>query len=135
MALLQIAEPGQSSAPHEHKRAVGIDLGTTNTLVGAVRSGVPVTLKDASEQALIPSIVHYGEQVIVGMDAKPFAESDSANTIISVKRMMGRALKDVQSADPHLPYQLESTENGLPLIKTRLGKKSHTSFSRDFNSC
>ncbi|PKF50875.1 Fe-S protein assembly chaperone HscA [Enterovibrio nigricans] len=132
MALLQIAEPGQSAAPHELKRAVGIDLGTTNTLVAAVRSGTATTLNDLNGRALIPSVVHYGvNDVKVGYDAQALSETDSANTVVSVKRMMGRSLKDVQARYPHLPYELFSSENGLPLIHTRAGKKNPIEVSAD----
>ncbi|WP_407332355.1 Fe-S protein assembly chaperone HscA [Enterovibrio sp. 27052020O] len=131
MALLQIAEPGQSAAPHEHKLAVGIDLGTTNTLVASVRSGTATTLDDLDGRSLIPSVVHYGDTVTVGYDAQAMSETDSANTIISIKRMMGRSLSDVQSRYPHLPYQLSASENGLPLINTRLGAKNPIEVSAD----
>ncbi|OAN14284.1 molecular chaperone HscA [Photobacterium jeanii] len=122
MALLQIAEPGQSAAPHQHRLAVGIDLGTTNSLVAAVRSGEPNTLADEHNQALLPSIVHYGEQgIVVGQAAKALAQQDPENTIISVKRMMGRSLADIQQRYPHLPYQFTATDNGLPQLVTRHG--------------
>ena len=82
MALLQIAEPGQSSAPHEHKLAAGIDLGTTNSLVASVRSGDAATLKDDQGRSILPSIVNYaGEQPEVGYEAKALAETDPQNTI------------------------------------------------------
>ncbi len=83
MALLQIAEPGQSAAPHQHKLAVGIDLGTTNSLVAAVRSGVTETLQDAQGQPILPSVVHYGENdaVLVGQQARDLAQQDPENTI------------------------------------------------------
>ncbi|WP_028023722.1 Fe-S protein assembly chaperone HscA [Enterovibrio calviensis] len=131
MALLQIAEPGQSAAPHEHKLAVGIDLGTTNTLVASVRSGTATTLDDLDGRSLIPSVVHYGDAVSVGYEAQAMSETDSANTVISIKRMMGRSLSDVQSRYPHLPYQLSASENGLPLIATRLGTKNPIEVSAD----
>ncbi|MEZ8141648.1 Fe-S protein assembly chaperone HscA [Enterovibrio sp. FF113] len=131
MALLQIAEPGQSAAPHEHKLAVGIDLGTTNTLVASVRSGTSTPLDDLDGRSLIPSVVHYGDTVTVGYDALAMSETDSANTIISIKRMMGRSLSDVQSRYSHLPYQLSASENGLPLINTRLGAKNPIEVSAD----
>lgn len=122
MALLQIAEPGQSAAPHQHRLAVGIDLGTTNSLVAAVRSGEPATLVDDNDRSLLPSIVHYGEQsVLVGHDAKAFAQQDPENTVISVKRMMGRSLVDIEQRYPHLPYQFTATDNGLPQLVTRHG--------------
>ncbi|KKD62375.1 chaperone protein HscA [Grimontia sp. AD028] len=131
MALLQIAEPGQSAAPHEHKLAVGIDLGTTNTLVASVRSGTASTLNDLDGRALIPSVVHYGDDVTVGYAAKAMSETDSANTVSSVKRMMGRSLADVQTRYPNLPYELSASDNGLPLINTRAGKKNPIEVSAD----
>lgn len=131
MALLQIAEPGQSTAPHKHKCAVGIDLGTTNTLVASVRSGVATTLDDVKGQALIPSVVHYGIEVSVGEEAKAMSETDSANTIVSIKRMMGRSLTDIQLRYARLPYDFSPSENGLPLINTRLGKKNPIEISAD----
>jgi molecular chaperone HscA len=122
MALLQIAEPGQSAAPHQHRLAVGIDLGTTNSLVAAVRSGVPETLKDDEGRSILPSIVHYGEEsLLVGHEARELAQQDPSNTIFSVKRMMGRSLADIQQRYPHLPYQFEASDNGLPQIMTRTG--------------
>lgn len=122
MALLQIAEPGQSAAPHQHKLAVGIDLGTTNSLVAAVRSGVPETLQDAQGRSIMPSIVHYGEDaVLIGQDARDLAQQDPENTIFSVKRMMGRSLADIQQRYPQLPYQYQATDNGLPQLVTRNG--------------
>ncbi|WP_064605652.1 Fe-S protein assembly chaperone HscA [Photobacterium sp. J15] len=122
MALLQIAEPGLSAAPHQHKLAVGIDLGTTNSLVAAVRSGVPETLKDEQGRAILPSVVHFGEEaVLTGHDAKNLSQQDPENTIISVKRMMGRSLADIQQRYPKLPYQYQATDNGLPQLVTRSG--------------
>ncbi|SIN74039.1 Fe-S protein assembly chaperone HscA [Salinivibrio sp. ES.052] len=122
MALLQISEPGQSAEPHAHKHAVGIDLGTTNTLVATVRSGTATTLNDEQDRSLIPSVVHYGDNAIsVGYDALPYVQTDSANTLVSVKRMMGRSLDDVQARYPQLPYQFSQTENGLPQVETRRG--------------
>ncbi len=123
MALLQIAEPGQSAAPHQHKLAVGIDLGTTNSLVAAVRSGVTETLQDAQGQPILPSVVHYGENdaVLVGQQARDLAQQDPENTIFSVKRMMGRSLADIQQRYPQLPYQYKATDNGLPQLITRNG--------------
>jgi len=123
MALLQIAEPGQSAAPHQHKLAVGIDLGTTNSLVATVRSGVTETLQDAQGRPILPSVVHYGENeaVLVGQQARDLAQQDPENTIFSVKRMMGRSLADIQQRYPQLPYQYEATDNGLPQLVTRNG--------------
>ncbi|MFM4823868.1 Fe-S protein assembly chaperone HscA [Aeromonas bivalvium] len=120
MALLQIAEPGQSAAPHQHKRAVGIDLGTTNSLVAAVRSGQADTLSDSQGRVLLPSAVHYQTDAIrVGFDAKREAALDPRNTIISVKRMMGKALADIDTRQQ--PYEFVASDNGSPQILTRQG--------------
>lgn len=120
MALLQIAEPGQSAAPHQHKRAVGIDLGTTNSLVAAVRSGQADTLNDTAGRALLPSAVHYqADSIRVGFDAKAEAAQDPQNTIISVKRMMGKALADLDLRQQ--PYEFVASDNGSPQILTRQG--------------
>ncbi|MEX0333744.1 Fe-S protein assembly chaperone HscA [Vibrio tubiashii] len=125
MALLQIAEPGQSSAPHEHKLAAGIDLGTTNSLVASVRSGDAATLQDEQGQSILPSVVNYsGETPEVGYAAKDKAEVDPTNTIISVKRLLGRSLEDIQSRYPNLPYQFKASDNGLPVLQTASGDKN-----------
>ncbi|AIU67750.1 Fe-S protein assembly chaperone HscA [Vibrio coralliilyticus] len=125
MALLQIAEPGQSSAPHEHKLAAGIDLGTTNSLVASVRSGDAATLKDDQGRSILPSIVNYAsEQPEVGYEAKALAETDPQNTIISVKRLIGRSLSDIQTRYPNLPYQFKASDNGLPVLQTVSGDKN-----------
>lgn len=118
--LLQIAEPGQSAVPHDHKRAVGIDLGTTNSLVAAVRSGSCTPLVDSNNQSILPSVVHYDDDgsVIVGEKAKELAKLYPQQTISSVKRMIGRSLDDIRARYPDLPYQLAASENNLPLIKT-----------------
>ncbi|MDM5068564.1 Fe-S protein assembly chaperone HscA [Aeromonas salmonicida] len=120
MALLQIAEPGQSAAPHQHKRAVGIDLGTTNSLVAAVRSGHADTLCDEQGRDLLPSVVHYQIDAIrVGFDAKREASLDPHNTIVSAKRMMGKALADIDTRQQ--PYQFVAADNGMPQLQTRQG--------------
>jgi len=122
MALLQISEPGLSAAPHQRRLAVGIDLGTTNSLVATVRSGQAETLADAEGRHLLPSVVYYQQQGhSVGYYARTNAAKDPANTISSVKRMMGRSLADIQQRYPHLPYQLQASENGLPMIATDAG--------------
>ncbi|KGQ26108.1 chaperone protein HscA [Gallibacterium anatis CCM5995] len=132
MALLQIAEPGQSAAPHQTRLAVGIDLGTTNSLVATVRSGKADILLDEKERALIPSVVYYGvEQPMVGYEAKANAGQDPHNTIISVKRLIGRSLADVQSRYPNLPYRFQASENGLPMIVTQQGVRSPIEVSAD----
>lgn len=132
MALLQIAEPGQSAAPHQTRLAVGIDLGTTNSLVATVRSGKADILLDEKDRALIPSVVYYGaEQPMVGYEAKANAGQDPYNTIISVKRLIGRSLADVQSRYPNLPYRFQASENGLPMIVTQQGVRSPIEVSAD----
>lgn len=132
MALLQIAEPGQSAAPHQTRLAVGIDLGTTNSLVATVRSGKADILLDEKDRALIPSVVYYGaEQLMVGYEAKANAGQDPHNTIISVKRLIGRSLADVQSRYPNLPYRFQASENGLPMIVTQQGVRSPIEVSAD----
>ncbi|MDG2959767.1 Fe-S protein assembly chaperone HscA [Bisgaard Taxon 10/6] len=124
MALLQIAEPGQSAAPHQHKLAIGIDLGTTNSLVATVRNGRAEILSDERDRPLTPSIVHYGNEVTVGYEAGELASRDPQNTIISVKRLIGRSLSDVQARYPNLPYRFAQSENGLPLMNTVQGHVS-----------
>ena len=135
MALLQIAEPGQAAAPHQHRLAVGIDLGTTNSLVASVRSGQSVILNDEQERSLVPSVVHYGvEEKKVGLEAFEQASLDPKNTVISVKRLIGRSLSDVQSRYSSLPYEFVASENGLPLIITAQGPKSPIEVSSDILS-
>ncbi|MBD2784394.1 Fe-S protein assembly chaperone HscA [Xenorhabdus sp. DI] len=122
MALLQISEPGLSAAPHQRRLAAGIDLGTTHSLVATVRSGQAETLADSDNRHLLPSVVQYRKEGIqVGWQARQQAASDPVNTISSVKRMMGRSLADIQQRYPNLPYQLQASENGLPLINTAAG--------------
>ena len=106
MALLQISEPGMSAAPHQHRLAVGIDLGTTNSLVATVRSGMSTVLQDEHGHALLPSVVRYLVQgeVIVGHEAQAQQSQDPVNTIVSVKRFMGRGLKDIADR-AHIPYK------------------------------
>ena len=135
MALLQIAEPGQAAAPHQHRLAVGIDLGTTNSLVASVRSGQSVILNDEQERSLVPSVVYYGvEEKKVGLEAFEQASLDPKNTVISVKRLIGRSLADVQSRYSSLPYEFVASENGLPLIVTAQGSKSPIEVSSDILS-
>jgi molecular chaperone HscA len=121
MALLQIAEPGQTAAPHEHKLAVGIDLGTTNSLVASVRSGSAETLVDKTGRDILPSVVRYTtDSVVVGDDAAQQAITDPENTISSVKRLMGKALSDIDTA--RIPNVLVESASGQPLIKTVAGE-------------
>ncbi|EAN1750548.1 Fe-S protein assembly chaperone HscA [Salmonella enterica] len=132
MALLQISEPGLSAAPHQRRLAAGIDLGTTNSLVATVRSGQAETLPDHEGRHLLPSVVHYQQQGhTVGYAARDNAAQDTANTISSVKRMMGRSLADIQSRYPHLPYRFQASENGLPMIETEAGLLNPVRVSAD----
>ncbi|WP_312177608.1 MULTISPECIES: Fe-S protein assembly chaperone HscA [Pseudescherichia] len=132
MALLQISEPGMSAAPHQRRLAAGIDLGTTHSLVATVRSGQAQTLPDSDGRHLLPSVVHYQPQGHrVGFEARSNAVNDPANTISSVKRMMGRSLADIQTRYPHLPYQLQASENGLPMIATAAGLLNPVRISAD----
>ncbi|HEX6590393.1 MAG TPA: Fe-S protein assembly chaperone HscA [Moraxellaceae bacterium] len=136
MALLQIAEPGQSTAPHQHRLAVGIDLGTTNSLVATVQSGKAKTLPDAAGNHLLPSVVRYfpdGERR-VGAAAKAAAASDPLNTIISVKRLMGRGIADVKRLGGELPYRFAGGEQGMPYLITAAGEKSPVQVSADILS-
>ncbi len=117
MALLQIAEPGQSPKPHERRLAVGIDLGTTNSLVAAVRSGVAEPLPDAQGRLILPSAVRYhAERAEVGESARAAAAEDPFNTVISVKRLMGRGLEDVKQLGEQLPYRFRQGESHMPFI-------------------
>ena len=133
MALLQIAEPGQSAAPHQQKLAVGIDLGTTNSLIATVRNGHSDILLDEQNRPLLPSVVHFGkdEKVIVGYEAAELATQDPQNTVISVKRLIGRSLADIQQRYPNLPYQFVASENGLPLLATHQGVRSPIEISAE----
>ena len=121
MALLQIAEPGQSTVPHEHRLAAGIDLGTTNSLIASVQSGNARTLSDGQDRDLLPSIVSYqADNILVGHTAQAFSIEDAPNTITSAKRLIGRSLPDIQSKYPSLPYEFCGDENH-PEIMTRQG--------------
>lgn len=120
MVLLQISEPGQTPEPHQRRLAVGIDLGTTNSLVATVRSGQTEVLPDLDNDFLLPSVVHYGLDVddnlviTVGKHAKSNAVNDPQNTVSSVKRLMGRNLSDIDTV--HFPYTFSQTDNGVPLL-------------------
>ena len=122
MALLQIAEPGQSTVPHEHRLAVGIDLGTTNSLVATVKSGLSETIADNAGNDILPSIVSYqANEILVGNSAKSFSIIDPENTIVSAKRLIGRSLTDIKSKYHSLPYEFCGDENH-PSFVTRSGK-------------
>jgi molecular chaperone HscA len=131
MALLQIAEPGESAAPHEHRLAVGIDLGTTNSLVATVRSGMSVVLNDARGRPLLPSVVSYAADggVDVGYGAEAKQSIDPKNTIISVKRFMGRGRRDIAHIET-LPYDFVDAE-GMVKLKTIAGVKSPVEISAE----
>lgn len=121
MALLQIAEPGQSTVPHEHRLAAGIDLGTTNSLIASVQSGNASTLSDDQGRDILPSIVSYqADNILVGQTAQALSIEDAQNTITSAKRLIGRSLQDIQSKYPSLPYDFCGDENH-PEIMTRQG--------------
>ncbi|MBH9345346.1 Fe-S protein assembly chaperone HscA [Pseudomonas aeruginosa] len=132
MALLQIAEPGQSPKPHERRLAVGIDLGTTNSLGAAVRSGVAEPLPDARGRLILPSAVRYhADRAEVGEGARAAAAQAPLNTIISVKRLMGRGLEDVKQLGEQLPYRFRQGESHMPFIETVQGLKSPVEVSAD----
>ncbi|GFZ63978.1 chaperone protein HscA [Pseudomonas amygdali pv. eriobotryae] len=132
MALLQIAEPGLSPQPHQRRLAVGIDLGTTNSLVAAVRSGLSEPLADAEGQVILPSAVRYhADRVEVGQSAKIAASRDPFNTVLSVKRLMGRGLTDVKQLGEQLPYRFVGGESHMPFIDTVQGPKSPVEVSAD----
>ncbi len=121
MALLQISEPGQTTAPHQRNYAAGIDLGTTNSLVAINRSGQVETLPDSDNNHLLPSIVHYSKNdILVGHAAQTLQASDPLNTLSSVKRIMGRGIEDVKSLGNVLPYEFDgNNDSAVPRIITR----------------
>jgi molecular chaperone HscA len=130
MTLFQISEPGESPLPHARKRAIGIDLGTTNSLVATVRNGLAVVLPDDEGRPLVPSVVRYGEQgVEVGYPALARATKDPGHTIVSVKRRMGRGLNDVGD-DRRYPYRFVEGE-GIIRIATRAGVKTPVEISAE----
>lgn len=132
MALLQIAEPGQSPQPHQRRLAVGIDLGTTNSLVAALRSGLSEPLADAQGQVILPSAVRYhADRVEVGESARLAAPTDPLNTVLSVKRLMGRGLSDVKQLGEQLPYRFVEGESHMPFIETIQGPKSPVEVSAE----
>jgi molecular chaperone HscA len=131
MALMQIAEPGQSAAPHQHRLAAGIDLGTTNSLIATVQSAVPRALPDENGALLLPSVVRYlpGGGIELGYEAQENQASDPQNTIASVKRFMGRSLSDVKEA-ANLPYQFTDAP-GMVGISTVAGERSPVQVSAE----
>ncbi|ETA82841.1 Fe-S protein assembly chaperone HscA [Eikenella corrodens] len=130
MALLQIAEPGLSAAPHQHRLAVGIDLGTTNSLVATVKSGQAACLPDEEGRFLLPSVVRYGAdgQIITGRAALQSQTADPANTVSSAKRLIGRKLEDIDTS--HLPYRFGQSDQLIDL-HTRQGAKTPIDVSAD----
>jgi len=131
MALLQISEPGLSTAPHEHRLAAGIDLGTTNSLVATVRNGISVVLNDERGRPLLPSVVRYLNDgvTVVGYDAQARQSDDPHNTIVSVKRFMGRGLKDLVDLST-LPYYFVDAP-GMVQLKTVVGAKTPVEVSAE----
>ena len=131
MALLQIAEPGQSRNPHERRIAIGIDLGTTNSLVACMKNAIPEVLKSEAGHTMLPSVVRYlpGNKTQAGYEALAQAAIDPLNTIISVKRLMGRGLNDISHAK-NLPYNFVDT-SGMLKIKTVQGDKSPVEVSAE----
>lgn len=134
MALLQISEPGMSAAPHQHRLAVGIDLGTTNSLVATVRSGMSTVLQDEHGHSLLPSVVRYlsADEVIVGHEAQAQQSKDPVNTIASAKRFMGRSLQDIADR-AHIPYRFMAGDGAQSMLKidTRAGLKSPVEISAE----
>ncbi|AXI02544.1 Fe-S protein assembly chaperone HscA [Aquirhabdus parva] len=137
MALLQIAEPGQTTAPHQHRLAVGIDLGTTHSLVASVRSGRPVILADEQGDLLLPSVVRYelsgsdehlASKISVGHKALDAAVLDPTNTLISIKRFMGRSKNDIQFEHP---YELIGQDDEMPAFITVQGRKTPIEISAE----
>jgi molecular chaperone HscA len=133
MALLQISEPGQSTSPHEHRLAAGIDLGTTNSLVATVRSGQVQTLPDEQGRQLLPSVVRYQQDLPpqVGHTALAGAARDPLNTIASVKRYMGRGLGDIRNLGNRLPYEFVEGESAVPRFHTVGGDVSPVEVSAE----
>jgi len=129
MALLQISEPGMSTAPHQHRLAVGIDLGTTNSLVATVRNSIPEVLTDEEGRSLLPSVVRYlpNGNANIGYKAQAAQTTDPKNTIVSVKRFMGRGLKDIAYVE-NLPYDFQDAP-GMVQLKTVAGVKSPVEIS------
>lgn len=131
MALLQLVEPGASTAPHEHRLAIGIDLGTTNSLVATVRSGMAVVLSDAKGRALLPSVVRYTAdgRVETGYAAQTQQTADPKNSIVSVKRFMGRGLKDIAHVES-MPYDFVEAD-GMVKLRTVSGIKTPVEISAE----
>ena len=132
MALMQISEPGQTPAPHKRKVSVGIDLGTTNSLVAGVRGADIDSFVDSDGIHLLPSVVHYGkEKITVGAKAIGQAVQDPLNSIFSIKRLMGRGLSDIKTLAQQLPYDFAADDGGMPKIITACGAVSPVEVSAE----
>ena len=133
MALIQITEPGQAIDPHQRKRAAGIDLGTTHSLIASVRAGRVQTLPDESGSHLLPSVVRYEEEngISVGVDAVQAGVLDPANTIASIKRLMGRGKEDLESRGQLLDYRVADQADGMVRLETRQGEKTPVEISAE----
>lgn len=136
MALLQIAEPGQSPVPHQIKRAIGIDLGTTNSLVATVRGGRPDVLADLDGEAMLPSVINYSgsEGAIIGKAAEALASEHPADTLVSVKRFMGRGRSDAEADARRSHYQLAEGDEGMVSFVTTAGEVSPVQASAEILS-
>ncbi len=137
MALLQISEPGQSSAPHQHHLAAGIDLGTTNSLVASVRSGSAETLPDHEGEHVLPSVVQYhaeSEHPTVGRAARESAVADPMNTLASIKRIMGKSVEELDTVSRQYPYAFIATDSSVPRIETVAGAVSPIEVSAEILS-
>jgi molecular chaperone HscA len=132
MALLQISEPGQAPDPHQRRIAVGIDLGTTHSLVASVRNGVAECLPDDQGRVLLPSAVRYldGDRRQIGFDAVAARAQDPANTITSVKRLMGRGLADIANRES-MSYRIDGSDGGMVKVQTKAGEKSPVEISAE----
>ena len=137
MALIQITEPGQAVDPHQRKRAAGIDLGTTHSLIASVRQGQIQTLPDEAGRHLLPSIVHYGldDQILVGDAARECASRDPLNTIFSVKRLMGRGRADIEARGQLADYDIPDNTDGMVQVRTRQGLLTPVEISAQILSC
>lgn len=137
MALIQITEPGQAVDPHQRKRAAGIDLGTTHSLIASVRQGQIQTLPDEAGRHLLPSIVHYGlnDQILVGDAAGECASRDPLNTIFSVKRLMGRGRADIEARGQLADYDIPDNTDGMVQVRTRQGLLTPVEISAQILSC
>lgn len=136
MALMQISEPGEAPEPHQRKYALGIDLGTTNSLVATVRHSNAECLPDIEGRVILPSVVRYESENNISVGHKPKAQAaqDPHNTIVSVKRFMGRGIEDVATLNDQLPYEFLSADGGMPLIHTAGGDVSPVQVSAEILS-